>query len=383
MITHSLLSPSSAERWMTCPGSIPLSLGIEPTSSEFAEEGTIAHEAASKILLGLSPEDSYKEASDKGFDAFEMKKHIQIYIDFVKSIGGSIEVEVKGDLSLVLGENSYGYSDAIVRKDDELWVIDLKYGMSPVKADHNPQIALYAASYLNVCCEYDPPETIHMCIVQPRIKSIDIWEPTNDEYDSFILEIEHCAGIARSMVELPEKYWLFRPSTKACKFCPANISCRALADTSRIDSETKPAMLSPGEISEEFGKTKLSEIWIKSLKQEVFNRLASGSEVPGYKLIEGRKGVRQWNNSEEVISALKKMRLREDQMYDKKLVSPSKVERLLEEGAITKKQWEKLSPLIIQNRCRPSIVEESDKRKPLETMTKAEDYPNMEEQQNG
>ena len=47
---HAKLSPSSAYRWIACPGSIRLSAGIPDTSSVFAEEGTAAHELCELCL---------------------------------------------------------------------------------------------------------------------------------------------------------------------------------------------------------------------------------------------------------------------------------------------------------------------------------------------
>jgi len=50
MSAHAKLSPSAAERWMTCPGSVPLSIGMPDKTSAYAEEGTQAHELAERML---------------------------------------------------------------------------------------------------------------------------------------------------------------------------------------------------------------------------------------------------------------------------------------------------------------------------------------------
>ena len=51
-MAHAKLSPSSAERWMTCPGSVALCDGLVDEGSSFAAEGTAAHWVAEQILLG-------------------------------------------------------------------------------------------------------------------------------------------------------------------------------------------------------------------------------------------------------------------------------------------------------------------------------------------
>ncbi len=55
-MAHARLSPSAAERWMTCPGSVKLSEGREDKGSAYAAEGTAAHELAEHILRGQPPQ---------------------------------------------------------------------------------------------------------------------------------------------------------------------------------------------------------------------------------------------------------------------------------------------------------------------------------------
>ncbi len=57
MVAHALLSPSSAERWMQCPGSVALSYGAPDSSSEYADEGTAAHELAAMCLRAYHDND--------------------------------------------------------------------------------------------------------------------------------------------------------------------------------------------------------------------------------------------------------------------------------------------------------------------------------------
>ena len=67
-----------------------------------------------------------------------MAGYVQEYVDYIKSIGGyqEYEQEVSYDDWVPGG---FGTADAIVTKDDTLFVIDLKYGKGvPVHAEENP-----------------------------------------------------------------------------------------------------------------------------------------------------------------------------------------------------------------------------------------------------
>src|SRR5690606_11631223 len=84
------------------------------------------------------------------------------------------------------------------------------------------------------------------------------------------------------------------------------------------------------------------ESWCKAVRRRVESELLAGRPVPGYKLVEGRRGARQWTNQEEAESALKTMRLKVEEMFDLKLISPTTAEKLHKAGKLGPRQWQRL-----------------------------------------
>jgi hypothetical protein len=114
------------------------------------------------------------------------------------------------------------------------------------------------------------------------------------------------------------------------------------------------------------------EGFAKAVRAETERRLLAGKFTDArYKLVEGRQGARSWNDEGEAEAALKAMRLKVDQMYDFKLISPTTAEKVLKEA--NPRKWNKLQPLIGRSDGKPSVAPASDKR-PALSMAIAEQF---------
>jgi hypothetical protein len=87
--------------------------------------------------------------------------------------------------------------------------------------------------------------------------------------------------------------------------------------------------------------------------------MLDGGVVPGLKLVQGKSGARQWSDPEEAEKLLKSFRLKVDEMYDMKIISPTTAEKVLKEHP---KQWKKAEALVVRPPGKLAVVPVSDKR---------------------
>ena len=118
----------------------------------------------------------------------------------------------------------------------------------------------------------------------------------------------------------------------------------------------------------------LVEGWAKALRAELERRMLAGGEVPGFKLVKGREGIRKFSDAAEAEKMMKSMRLKQDVMYDWTLISPTTAEKLYADGIIGKKQWPKLQALITRSEGGLSVAPAADKRPAVAITPGADDF---------
>ena len=160
MAKHALLSASGAHRWLECTPSALLELQFPQSTSEYAEEGTAAHELCeltARYFLGEVSEMDFENRRDelaKGpYYNAEMQECANDYARFVtektKAAQESCEdafteLEVRVDFSKYV-KDGFGTGDCIIVADKVLEIVDFKYGKGVrVEATGNPQMRLYA-----------------------------------------------------------------------------------------------------------------------------------------------------------------------------------------------------------------------------------------------
>jgi hypothetical protein len=340
---HAKLGASGARRWRNCSGSINLSEGQPNTTSIYAAEGTVAHEIGEKLLRhgqganvqmgGPILQDGFTiEITD------EMLEAVQVYVDFVseQAEGHTLLLEQQFDLAPLSPPGPmYGTADAVVWNEEEkhLHVIDYKHGAGiAVDAEKNDQGLVYV---LGAVVEFGrKPDTMTFTIVQPRafhedgeIRSWDLtWDELTEAKRDLFIDAE-----ATLYVDAPLE------AGDWCRFCPAHAICPAqrsqalaLAQDAFAVEPTFPAVetMSLVDIAEVLDKGGDVQDWIKSVGAYALNMLKNGEEIPGYKLVEKRTN-RRWVDPDAAMKYLKSRRLKVDERYVRKPVSPAQAEKVL------------------------------------------------------
>ena len=407
-MAHAKFSPSSAHRWIPCPGSVLLEAQVPDSSSEFADEGTAAHLLGEKCLtLGTDTHDHVGEVFEVNGKQYrcddDMAAYVQVYLDLVRGEpSDQAFIEYKSPVGYITGETkaedgspANGTADCVLIKGAKLTVIDLKYGRGvKVDATENHQLGLYALGIMEELSLTHEFSEVELVICQPRIDHIDRWTAPaqwlaklQDDVKAAVKQAEQCK---------PGSLYLW-PGNKQCKFCRAKGICPSLTDkvlttvaddfvdlskpiAPKIEAALDRTMdnTSLGNI---MGALDLIEDWCKAIRAQTETELLAGREVPGYKLVEGRRGARAWGNADDVENLMKSMRIKTDVMYDFKLISPTTAEKLAKAGDIGPKQWPKLQALITQAQGKPSVAEASDKRPALVTTAVVDDFDDMSDDQ--
>lgn len=382
MSGHAKLSPSSAARWMTCPGSVTLSEGIEDVGSSNADEGTMMHAFAAKCFETGTDAIGYVGQTDKETGLIlqaKQAKDVQFYVDHVREIQASwgdeavLMVEQRLPIGWLTGEEgAHGTADAVIVTPDELIIVDAKFGFKEVEADSNPQLMIYAAAAwdeLKVAYDF---QRVRVVISQPRLLAKPEFGFSKGKLDYFVADVMFAAEQVRYAPDL------FVPSEKGCQWCRAKAICPALREKVLDDFDAVvPETADQDDLARVMANANLIEGWVKAVRAEVERRLLAGEPVKGYKLVQGKRGNRMWANPEDAEVALKAMRIKHDQMYDYKLASPTSIEKLAKAEEIGPRQWVKIQALITQSEGQPSVAPESDKRPALVTSADVSDFDDV------
>ncbi|HRU99109.1 MAG TPA: DUF2800 domain-containing protein [Ruminococcus sp.] len=400
---HAILSASATKRWLNCPPSARLNEQFPNTTSEYAEEGTAAHELCEYKVRKYLHDRMERPQSD--YYTEEIEQATDIYVEFV--IGIIEEMKVNGCEPMALVEEKLDYSHIapsgfgtgdmiVIGKDAEgrglLHIVDYKNGKGVfVDADHNPQMMLYALGALRAYDFIYDVEIVRMSIVQPRLENISTCEMPVSELKAWAESIKPIAKLAyEGKGEQKPGDW--------CRFCRAKPVCKACADEAlalchedfldldagAFDTAEESDMTAPYEadtqtaVFKQPGLIPISELakilptlnrissWIEAVFAFVSSEAINhGVPIPGYKVVEGRS-KRVFTDTKAVVDTAVQNGYTD--LYKQTLITLTEFEKMMGK----KKFNELLGAYVTKPPGKLALVPESDPREPVDLISAPE-----------
>jgi hypothetical protein len=293
----------------------------------------------------------------------EFVRQVQSYLDGIRRCVGRRYVEIRLNTSPVLGvPGQSGTADVVIlnRSTKCVEVHDAKFGFHRVHAAGNKQGLIYIAAALEFYDIYDEWQSAKFVIHQPAIDHYDEAVYTVAQVRDFLDEIRPQAARAWQMYqgEIPVE---LTPGPVQCEWCPIRASCSARAKkvldmfpAGFQDSEPEAPLLSNEEIGAALPQVGEIEKWCADIRTEAFNRARAGSKIPGFKMIQGKKGNRFWKDPKTAEQNL--TFITEADIYvPRELKSPLEIEKL-----VGKAVYEQLKSLVDQKEGGLKLAPETD-----------------------
>lgn len=404
MSIHESRSPSKRHRWAVCAGSVREEAKYpDERSGPAAIDGTHSHSLLEKcvddgmvdpsIYIGQTFEDL-----DGQFLVDEGRaERVKVAIDYIRerSMGGMFKVisEERVNPEHLLGRSDLsGTVDCQIIGDDWVELIDYKDGMNDAWDSACMQLDQYGYGKL---AEYKLPlnatypiKTIRMTVIQPKltlrggkaIRSIDA---------SVVDMLNNMGTIIAQAAATDQPDAPLVPGESQCKFCKAKGSCAALAsnvmkevgimfqpvvsqtlDVAQQSADKDPATMDDQQIRQIMEAAPLMRQLLEGVEKEALRRMEAGQSIPGLKLVHGR-GSRAWSLPEpEMAEKLFKMGIPKTALYETKLVSVAKAEKLTWEKrdgtkvSLTERQLKRMDQEYVTKLAgKLTVVPESDSRK--------------------
>ena len=393
---HALLSASAASRWMKCTAAPRFEEKLPESTSEYAEEGRLAHAIAElkvlkKFTTAITPRTYSTRLNKLKKDPIynpEMDKTTDLYLEHLVEqamtydSSPTVAAEVKVDFSEYVPEG-FGTCDCVMIGGDTLSITDYKHGKGvPVSATGNPQMRLYALGALKRYAPIfgDSIKKVRMSIDQPRLDT---------ETSTDLITVEELRAWGESIKPIAQKAFSglgeFVPG-EHCRFCRGKAQCRARAgintaledfsscvpagsvteeEKASMEAAAKdlgaevPGLLTDEEIGDLLTRGRYLVQWYTDLEEYAAKALLDGKPIPGWKLVAGRSN-RTFTDQDAAIQAVIKAGYDEALVYDRKPKTLTQLEELM-----GKKEFaEKIGGFVFKPLGKPTLAPASDKRDP-------------------
>jgi hypothetical protein len=365
MSEHAPYGGSTIARTLACPGWRKLVDQLPPeTSSDYADVGTLCHNAMEKIytspidfdtrsVIGLEyaghtlDEDLYDTKIEPAMKA--MNDLLDRY-----AVG---EVDFRCEVRVTLFDNAWGTADLMARgsimlpppndaeaSTDDIYkvglVVDYKFGDGVVVDAFENQQGLFYGTAGAVTPEtkdlFDDIDLLAIAIIQPNERGEDftVWEVDADAMKSFAVEVSKAIDYAEksdptSLVDFT--------TGDHCRFCPARGLCPATSGEMQVAIRldlTAPDLI---ERIPTFDELERVELTCKAIRQLVHEQLEAGADLPGkgYKLVP-KRASRSWKDEGAATKVAKGSRkLRHAETHTAILLTPPQMEKLCKKKGLS------------------------------------------------
>lgn len=309
---HAALGPSSAHRWMACPGAPAAerearSRGlVDDSSSPAAREGTAAHAVAELELRRrvlsqpvAAEVASWHEVYDVEYEWSVMVSETRPYVDYVEACylaaseadPAGAQLWLESRVEPVPGR-VWGTADATIIGGGRVHVVDLKYGRGVrVEAESNPQLRCYMLGALGIASLLEPVRECVGTIVQPRHKDgghISSEALTTEELQAW------GAALPEAVAATDDPAAPRVPGDSQCRWCAAQAICpeRTRSLAADVFGEARQAtvpLLSDADVAELLPRLDSVESWCRAVRRSALSRLTQRpGSLAGWHVAEGR-----------------------------------------------------------------------------------------------
>jgi len=304
-----------------------MSVGIEEKSSEYADEGTAAHDVIELSLREAKWPEHFAGQMVNGFPVDrDMIAATTIFVTHVRQLlaeNPGCYWQPEQQMMSRQWPDHGGTVDFHLSAPDVLHIVDYKHGRGvPVEVKNNEQLLCYAL------LAWSGQPRIRMTIVQPRNDHPDgpirTWECDADYLSQFTSRVTEAMQRSNNAAAIlthnkPEDNLdLFVISDEGCRWCPVQPTCPAhyaeavnnaelaYGDITVIGGE----MISPEQIERErilhiLRNADRIRAFLKAVEEHAKNEAHAGRPPEGYKLVQ-TEGNRRWAIKEDEL--LKKLR---------------------------------------------------------------------------
>lgn len=318
-MSHAPFAPSSAKRWMTCPGSFALSLQYpEEPDSQYAIEGSRLHAIAAAHLMAPG------KAGIAKLDYLFLKPYLEYaYKRILAADVWAVEQHI------AYSELLSGTPDLLLyfKRERLLEIVDLKCGSGiPVDPVENAQAMTYAYMALDKMkddCGDWTPDKVRLTIVQPPVSTEPLtWDTDANRIWQHGLAVETAIkqAMAGGAPLVPGEH---------CRFCRARPSCPALrGEVIEALGTGFPAInMSPGSLAQWLDRADRLEAWVAALREHGHRvaeaALSGGPGIPGWGL-KPKRATRSWADEDAVLEIARRRKIK---IWQDKLMSPAMAEK--------------------------------------------------------